>query len=286
MLHSAARQADRTGHQLPAPPPHQRQGVVIPLPTRANATAPAADAVAAAPRPIELSLLGGFQLTVGGILTHVGRTGERLLAVVACRGRQATRSQIAHTLWPDTTSNRAHANLRTALYRLYRRGPGTIHATTTYLQLPVGMHIDLEHTTRLANNVLAAPTPGEHAAAEHALLTDALNANLYDDLLPDWDDDWLTDTQYRYRQLRLAALEQLSTHLATTGHYGGAIQAALAAVQADPLRDSAHEILIKACLAQGNRHEALTHYTTYRRILRDELGLDPPPAINHLLTSA
>ena len=64
------------------------------------------------------------------------------------------------------------------------------------------------------------------------------------------------------------------------------MQAALAAVQADTLRDSAHESLIRACLAQGNRHEAYTHYTTYRRVLREELGLDPSPALGRLLTSA
>jgi DNA-binding SARP family transcriptional activator len=64
------------------------------------------------------------------------------------------------------------------------------------------------------------------------------------------------------------------------------VQAALAAVQADMLRDSAHETLIRACLAQGNRHEAYTHYTAYRRILRDELGLDPPADLGRLLASA
>jgi DNA-binding SARP family transcriptional activator len=232
-------------------------------------------------RTVELHLLGGFRLLIGGELVHVGKTGERLLAVVACRGRQATRSQIAHALWPDTTSSRAHANLRTALYRLYRRGPGAIHATTSYLQLPVGMQIDLEATTRLANQVLS-----NDVVTDPALLSGALRANLYDDLLPDWDDEWLSDTQYRYRQLRLTALETLSQHLAAAGHHGAAVQTALAAVQADPLRDSAHEILIRAWLAQGNRHEAITHYTTYRRILRDELGLDPPASIGELLAGA
>jgi DNA-binding SARP family transcriptional activator len=322
MLGSAARQAERVSYPQPTPltsavEQEERHAEVVPLPIRTVGGQPTSQPIsqpashvsnASSARTIELNLLGGFRLVIGGQLVHVGKTGERLLAVVACRGRQATRSQIAHTLWPDTTSGRAHANLRTTLYRLYRRAPGAIHATSTYLQLPVGMQIDLEQTTRLANRVLggthgahtgshtgshtgahAGAHFGAHAsdpASDQALLVDALHANLYDDLLPDWDDEWLGDTQYRYRQLRLAALEQLSARLASAGHYGGAVQAALAAVQADPLRDSAHEILIRACLAQGNRHEALVHYTKYRRILRDELGLDPPAAIGKLLTSA
>ena len=260
-----------------------RRAEVVPLPTRTTGAAPTPQPSGQGGewRAVELHLLGGFRLLVGGELAHVGRTGERLLAVVACRGRQATRSQIAHTLWPDTTSSRAHANLRTALYRLYRRAPGAIHATTSYLQLPVGMRIDLEQTTRLANHVLQGDV-----GADPALLNEALRANLYDDLLPDWDDEWLGDTQYRYRQLRLTALETLSHHLAAAGQHGAAVQTALAAVQADPLRDSAHEILIRACLAQGNRHEAFTHYTAYRRILRDELGLDPPASIGQLMRTS
>lgn len=254
----------------------QQEATVLRLPARGgNGAAEGME------RAIELNLLGGFRLTIGGAPTHIGKTGEKLLALVATRGRHTTRTHTAHTLWPDTTTTRAHANLRTALYRLYRRAPTIIHTTTTHLQLPLNIQIDLEHTTHLANHLLTT-----HPSPDHTHLTTALQTNLYDDLLPDWDDHWLTDTQYRYRQLRLAALEQLSTHLTRTGHYGPAIQTALAAVQADPLRDSAHETLIRTCLAQGNRHQAQTHYNTYRQILRDELGLDPPPAIHQLLTSA
>jgi len=231
--------------------------------------------------PAELNLLGGFRLLVAGAPAQVGRTGQRLLAVLACRGRQATRTQVAHALWPDTTSARAHANLRTALYRLCRSTPDVVQVSTTYLRLGADLRIDLEQSTRLANRIV-----GNDVAADDNLFHDALRANLYDDLLPDWDDEWLADHQYRHRQLRLTALETLSSHLAAAGHYGAAVQTALAAVQADSLRDSAHQTLIRACLAQGNRHEAYTHYTTYRRILRDELGLDPPPYIGQLLSSA
>jgi DNA-binding SARP family transcriptional activator len=262
-----------------AEPTAPRYAEIAALPTRTVSTTQTLQAEHI--RPVELHLLGGFRLMVGGQLAHVGVTGQRVLAAIACRGRQATRSQIAHVLWPDTTSERAHANLRTALYRLVRRAPGAVHVTASHVQLNIGMRIDLEQTTRLANRIL-----GSEVATDRTLLNDALQANLHDDLLPDWDDEWLSDHQYRYRQLRIAALETLSADLAAAGHHGAAVQTALAAVQADSLRDSAHETLIRAHLAQGNRHEAQTHYFTYRRILRDELGLDPPAAIGQLLTSA
>lgn len=283
---SAALRSPVTAFNRPAPSrsrdTNERRAEVIPLPTRTVA-APAVR------QPsdrnggcvIELNLLGGFRLLVGGELVAVGRTGQRLLAAIACRGRQVSRSQLAHTLWPDTTSARAHANLRTALYRLFRSCPEVVYATNTYVQLAVGVHIDLEQAARLANNVL-----GNAVMVDEDLVAEALQTNLYDDLLPDWDDDWIGDHQYRHRQLRLTALETLSGYLTAAGHHGAAVQAALAAVQADSLRDSAHESLIRACLAQGNRHEAYLHYTTYRRILRDELGLDPPATVGRLLAKA
>lgn len=262
-----------------------RPGTVLNLPTRnRNPQLPTAANHGGDHRQVELNLLGGFRLVVGGELVQLGLAGQRLLAALACRGRQATRRQIAHTLWPDATSARAHANLRTALYRLCRCAPGAIHAAASYLQLPVGSRIDLEQSTRLAKTVLGSATPD--ATPDQDVLGAALHANLYDDLLPDWDDEWLSDHQYQYRLLRINALEALSQQLAESGQHGAAVQTALAAVQADGLRDSAYETLIRACLAQGNRHEAYQHYSRYRRILRDELGLDPPASIGRLLASA
>ena len=255
-----------------------READIIAFPTWSAAPSPAPGQRSTA---VELHLLGGFRLLVGGELVRVGSSGERLLAAIACAGRQASRSHLARALWPDATTDRALATLRTVLYRLSRRSPVAVHVTSSHVQLSLGVSIDLEQTTRLAHRLLV-----EDSSVEDGLIDDALGANLYDDLLPEWDEEWLGDRRYRYRQLRLTALERLSTSLGAAGYHGAAIQAALAAVQADALRESAHETLIRAHLAQGNRHEAVSHYLTFRRILRDELGVEPPPALGRLLTGA
>jgi DNA-binding SARP family transcriptional activator len=230
---------------------------------------------------IELNLLGGFRLLAQGQPVPVGLSGQRLLAVLACRGRQVPRSQIAHALWPDNTDARSHANLRSVLYRLQRTYPNLVLPTKRHLQLHAGVLVDFERATQLATRLLS-----READRETTLLEDAQQTNLFDDLLPDWDDEWLGDHQYNYRQLRLDSLETLSGLLAACDRHGAAVQMALAAVQADSLRESAHETLIRAWLAHGNRNEAITHYMTYRRILQDELGLDPPVTLDQLLWSA
>jgi DNA-binding SARP family transcriptional activator len=237
---------------------HQRQGVIVALPGRAIAVARREQG-----RPVELHLLGGFRLTVGGAPVVIGPTGQRLLALLACRGRQVSKAAIAHVLWPHKTSTRAQATLRTALYRLGRACPAAVvHTTDTTVQLAIGIWVDLEQSVRLANRVL-------NDAITMEVLAAALASNLNDDLLPDWDDEWLAGHQYRYRQLRLATLETLSHWLATTAQQSTATHAAV-------LRDSTHATLTRACLAQGNHHDAVTHYAAYRRVLREQLDVESP----------
>jgi DNA-binding SARP family transcriptional activator len=55
------------------------------------------------------------------------------------------------------------------------------------------------------------------------------------------------------------------------------------AIADDPLRESARRTLIRVHLAQGNIHDALSQYATYRDILRDDLGLDPSPQMAALI---
>ena len=54
-----------------------------------------------------------------------------------------------------------------------------------------------------------------------------------------------------------------------------AVEAGLAAVAAEPLRESAHRALIAAHLAEGNRSEAMRQFEFYRMLLGKELGLEP-----------
>jgi DNA-binding SARP family transcriptional activator len=102
-------------------------------------------------------------------------------------------------------------------------------------------------------------------------------------LLPDWYDDWVLLERERYRQLGLHALEMLSEHLTAARRFGPALEAALAAVAGEPFRESAHRVLIKAHLAEGNASEAIRQYDFYRKLVNDHLGLDPSPAMDALL---
>jgi two-component SAPR family response regulator len=167
-----------------------------------------------------------------------------------------------------------------AVHRLARGCPGLVTATSTYLTSADEVLVDLAHTRRIARQILC--TSGAPSAD---LIAAAVRANWCDDLLPEWTQEWLVEYRTRYRQLRLTTLEQLAHVLSVTGRHGAAVHLALTAVQSDALRDSAHKTLIEAFIAQGNRHEADTHFAAYQRIFRDEPGVEPAESIEQLLRS-
>lgn len=228
----------------------------------------------------EVSLLGRFRLAAGGTEIPVGSNGQRLLALLACREGPVLRRQAACLLWPDVPAARAFANLRMAVHRLARNCPGLVTATTTYLASADEVLVDLVHTRRIARQILctAGAPPADLVAA-------AVRANWCDDLLPEWTQEWLVEYRTRYRQLRLTILEQLAHALSAVGNHGAAVHLARTAVQSDGRRDSAHKTLIEAFIAQGNRHEADTHFAAYQRIFRDEPGVEPAGSIEQLLCS-
>jgi DNA-binding SARP family transcriptional activator len=79
----------------------------------------------------------------------------------------------------------------------------------------------------------------------------------------------------RVRQRVLHALEALSGKLANIGRFADAVDAAILAVSAEPLRESAQRALIVAHVAEGNLVEAYRCYRSYCDLLHRELGVAP-----------
>jgi DNA-binding SARP family transcriptional activator len=95
------------------------------------------------------------------------------------------------------------------------------------------------------------------------------------ELLPGWCDDFVELERERLRQMRLHALEALSGRLLRAGRHAHALDAALKAVAADPLRESAHRAAIQVHLAEGNLGEARRQFTQLAGLLARELGVAP-----------
>jgi DNA-binding SARP family transcriptional activator len=226
-----------------------------------------------------LRLLGGFELRVGTRPVTLSLGPQRLLAYLALHGRPTTRSSVAGTLWPEAAEDRAAANLRSTLWRIRRTGLPLVSSSGAYLRLEPSVRLDVHESIGAARRIL-------NAAATGADLDALPDVALAGDVLPDWDDDWALLERERFRQIRLHALERRCDLLRSAGRTAEAIESALAVVAAEPLRESAHRALIRAHLAEGNRVEALRQFALYRRLMRDELGLEPSPDVSALLGTA
>jgi DNA-binding SARP family transcriptional activator len=219
-------------------------------------------------------LLGGFQIMAEGGAVPVPAAAQRLVALLALRSGPVSRSDLRATLWPDVAEQAANGRLRTALWRVGRLHDGLVRASPTHLRLAGEAAVDIHETAARARRLLAPP---EVEAAE--LSREALAG----ELLPGWYDDWVIFERERLNQLMLHALEALAVRLLALGRHGLAADAAYAAIQADPLRESAQRVLIQIHLAEGNASEALRRYHAYAGLLRRELGILPSGALTELV---
>ncbi|MEZ5184129.1 MAG: BTAD domain-containing putative transcriptional regulator [Candidatus Nanopelagicales bacterium] len=218
-----------------------------------------------------MQLLGGFRMFVDGSPVELTPVAERLVAILGLQGR-TSRSRLAGMLWPDTPECRALASLRTGIWRVNQAADGLIVPTRSMLDLAQRADVDV----RAYVSGAAAHMRGESASLDAAI-------DYEGDLLPDWDEHWLLAERERLRQLRLHFLEQLAQRLSGAGRFGLALEAAFAALCADPLRESAHRTIIGIHLAEGNMGEARRAYENCRRTLTEDLGVEPSPATASLV---
>ena len=226
-------------------------------------------------QPVVLTMLGGFDLRSRGQRVVLPPSAERVVAYLALHQGPATRPNVAGTLWLDVPEERAMANLRSALWRLRRPGVTIVEASGEHLALADEVEVDFRELSLAARRCLDGDSP-----ADISQLDRLANSS---DLLGDWYEDWVLLEREHFRQLRLQALERLALELAASGQYGRAAETALAAVASEPLRESAHRALISVHLAQGNRGEAIRQYGIYKRLMHDELDLDPSPQMDDLI---
>ncbi|MGE5225515.1 MAG: AfsR/SARP family transcriptional regulator [Planctomycetaceae bacterium] len=226
--------------------------------------------------PVRLGLLGGFRLRVETEDVSLPMNAQRLVCFLALHEQPLLRTFVSGSLWGDATDLRARGSLRSALWRLRRATYPVVTLTSDHLQLAPTVAVDLREGEALAHRVL---DPSQDLDDVAEVNEDVLSA----DLLPDWTEDWVLMERESYHQLRLRALEALCRRLSADGRFGQAVQAGLAAVSGEPLRESARAALIEAHLAQRNVAAALREYDAFRRLLHDELGLEPSEDLRALV---
>jgi DNA-binding SARP family transcriptional activator len=223
-----------------------------------------------------VSLIGSFMVTWDGAPLELPPSAQRLVAFVALRLDPVQRLYVAGTLWADLPEDRAQASLRSSLWRVHHDGCRLVDSNRQKLWLAPAVDVDLRTATAEARRIIHGEA-SEPSGCDWTIFGG--------ELLPDWYDDWLLMERERFRQLGLHALEAVSARLTAQGRFGPAVEAALAAVATDPLRESAQRALIGVHLAEGNTREAIRQYRKYAGLLHDVLGLEPSLRIRQMVPS-
>lgn len=250
------------------------------------------------PPPMQITLLGNFQVVRGGRLlgdeVWTRPVTRRLAQYFALhRNRPLARDQILDDLWPDLSPDKAWANFRTVYSYLRRAYEPYMQskAASRYFSLegerylfdPSGaVTVDIEGFEALVRQTIA--TAGDHPLPP---LPAALLAQLerWQPLLPESPyEEWLIAPRERLLTLYIeGCLYAAQAHL-SYGRPAEAVIWAQRAVTIAPWLEEGYHSLMRAYARQGQRSLALKSYEEAVRALQHELAADPSPLTQWLLT--
>lgn len=197
--------------------------------------------------------------------------------LLASPGYRASRSRLAAQLWPDKDEASARHCLATALWRIKAKLPGGVgplllsEERVALVQRHVWVDV-LAFERRAAaglNNPMALAVPRERRRLARAL------ALCSGDFLGECDQEWIALERERLRALHLDALYELAMAEARAEDWPAARSAAQALCAAEPLREDAQRLLMRATANCGNRALAIQQYRSYERYLAAELSIRP-----------
>jgi DNA-binding SARP family transcriptional activator len=238
-----------------------------------------------------IRLLGGLEVRQGERTTTRFRTHKAgsLLAYLAYHLEGThPREVLAELLWPGARPVTGRANLRVELASLRHQlePPGMVSGTILSAdRFSVQLRPPAVSTDVAAfHAALAAATSAPSRVERVQALEEAVG--LYcGELLPGHYEDWVAAEQRRLADLHFGAVRRLTRNLVGEGEAEAALTWARRATAADPLREEAHQDVIRLLVATGQQSAALCQYRELERVLKDGLGAEPSPESRRLLAS-
>ncbi len=204
--------------------------------------------------------------------------------LVLHRTRTVSRSELMEALWPGPLPSSSDNLLSGLLSRMRRALPSGVLEGRAMLsvRLDPDAWVDVEVAARAPAMAREALTSGD-ATAAMAVASAALEI-LAQPLLPEIDRSWVDG---RRRELEALVPPLLETIVRASLHAGGAElvageAAARRLIFLEPLRESAHALLMDVLAARGDVAQALQAYDGLRGLLREELGTVPSAAVRAL----
>jgi len=239
---------------------------------------------------LAVALLGPVEIgSAGGVMTSVAQPRLRVLLGLlgVAGGRMVTAEALVDGLWGEEWSPTRERNLHALVYQLRRRlaalepggGARLVRAGAGYrLALGPG-ELDVAVFGDLAGRGREAARAGDAAAARE----------LFGRALGLWRGAALADAAplcgrlageaARLEEVRLAVVEERAGCDLALGRHGEVAGELAGLVAEFPLRERLAALLMTALYRCRRRGEALAVYDATRRVLAEELGLDPGPEL-------
>jgi predicted ATPase/DNA-binding SARP family transcriptional activator len=223
----------------------------------------------------ELRVLGPVEV-VGddGAVALPAKQRRLLAALIVADGRSRGVDDLVDAVWGETAPPSARKLLQVYVSQLRKA-------------LPPGFEL----VTQDGGYALALPESALDARRFERLLTEAAGARLGERAQGLWRGQAYGELAYedvargeadRLEELRLVMLEQRLDAQLAVGNHLDAVGEALALAEEHPRRERLHELAMLALYRCGRQSEALEHYVRARDRLRDEVGLEPGPALREL----
>ncbi|HSR32950.1 MAG TPA: BTAD domain-containing putative transcriptional regulator, partial [Anaerolineae bacterium] len=225
-------------------------------------------------------MLGTVVITLDGerVSGQIPAKAQALLCYLAVTGHRHSREKLAGLLWGDKPEDRAKASLRKSLSDLRKLSETALIITrqTVAFNRDCDYWLDVE----ILESALGED---ERAAEDLQPLREAVD--LYrGEFLEGFSvrqalgfEEWVLSERERLRQMVLQGLHRLSEAYRLRGEYAAAIEYMNRLLALEPWQEEAHRQLMMLLARSGQQSAALAQYETCRRILAEELGVEPLP---------
>jgi len=228
---------------------------------------------------LSLMFLGHFQILLDGQQAEGFESNKvrALLAYLAIEAdRPHAREALAGLLWPDYPNRSALTNLRSALANLRQvigdrqADPPFLNITRHTIQFNLASDCALDVST--LRDLPHMPAAQLERAVRTYRGTFLEGFSLVDS--PAFE-EWVLVIREQIKREVLGALRRLAAHFEAQGEYDLAANYGRRALALEPWDEEAHRQVMRALALDGQRSLALAQFEACRKLLEQELGVEP-----------
>jgi DNA-binding SARP family transcriptional activator len=234
---------------------------------------------------VEFRVLGSLDVSRDGTVVAISSAPKvrMVLAALLSRADQVVSLDwLIDVVWGDQAPASARQNMQHYIHRLRAAlGKELIVSRPGGYVVTAEDALDATRFRRLAAQAIAALKDGRvpRAADQFRAALDLWRGPAYAEFT---DSPPIADEAARLEELRITALEGWAEARLRLGRHSGLVEELTDLVREHPYRESLQGYLMRALYAAGRQADALQVFRTTRKVLAEELGVEPGPQLQRL----